>query len=124
MLALGIILIAIASVALVVALFGGSPDTVIYDLGPINVETSALAVFLFGAATVLVFVMGLELIRSGVRRENRRRKERKELNRLSKKLESRESERTRTTEPTTTHTTTDTATGTTTADPGTDTRTQ
>ncbi len=124
MLALGIILIAIASVALLVALFGGSPDTVIYDLGPINVETSALAVFLFGAATVLVFVMGLELIRSGVRRENRRRKERKELNRLSKKLESRESERTRTTEPTTTHTTTDTATGTTTADPGTDTRTQ
>jgi uncharacterized membrane protein len=120
MLALGIILIAIASVALLVALFGGSPDTVIYDLGPINVETSALAVFLFGAATVLVFVMGLEMIRSGVRRENRRRKERKELNRLSKKLETRESEQTSTTGATTT----DTATGTTTADPGTDTRTQ
>lgn len=121
MLALGIILIAIASVALLVALFGGSPDTVIYDLGPINVETSALAVFLFGAATVLVFVMGLEMIRSGVRRGNRRRKERKELNRLSKKLETRESERTRTTGAT--DTTTDTTTGSTTADPGTDTRT-
>lgn len=118
MLALGIILIIVASAALLVALFGGSPDTVIYDLGPINLETSALAVFLFGAATVLVFVMGLELIRSGVRRANRRRKERKELDRLSKKLESGRTGSARTTGTTSTDTTA------TTTDPGTDTRTQ
>jgi uncharacterized membrane protein len=34
-------------------------------------------------ASVLLFVMGLELARSGVRRANRRRKEQKEYQRLS-----------------------------------------
>ncbi|MDQ3616341.1 MAG: hypothetical protein M3393_06915 [Actinomycetota bacterium] len=87
MLALGLVLVVISVAALVAALAGGSNDPVTFDLGLFAVETKALGVFLLGAATVLLFVMGLELIRSGVRLTNRRRKEHKELNRLSAQKE-------------------------------------
>ncbi len=83
MLVLGLILILVAAAALIAALVGGSSDSATFDLGIIDVETTSLGVFLIGAATVLLFVMGLELARSGVRRANRRRKEQKQYQKLS-----------------------------------------
>ena len=83
MLALGLVLVVISSVTLVAALAGGSNDPATFDLGIFNVETNTLGVFLLGAATVLLFVTGLELLRSGVRRTNRQRKDKKELQRAN-----------------------------------------
>ncbi|HSE72701.1 MAG TPA: hypothetical protein VLA97_18180 [Nocardioidaceae bacterium] len=107
MLVLGIILVLVASLALIAALTGGSTQEVVFSLGIIEVTTTPMIVFLIGAATVLVFVMGLELIRSGLRRASKRRRERKELNRLSQQLEARETEKATGTGDTTTATTTD-----------------
>lgn len=82
MLVLGLILILISAAALVTAVIGGNGPATL-DLGVF--ETNAMGVFLIGAATVLLFVMGLELTRSGTRRANRQRKDRKELHRLSER---------------------------------------
>ena len=109
MLVLGLILVLVATGALVAALVGGSNDPAQFDLGLFDVQTNTLGVFLIGAATVLLLVLGLELIRAGLRRASRRRQERKQL----KRLEAREAE-TRHVEPapTATHpTATTTGTG-------------
>jgi hypothetical protein len=98
MLALGVLLVAIAAVALLAALVGGSNEAADFDLGLFTWDTTTMGVFLLGCATVLVFVMGLELIRSGARRAHARRKEHKELTRLSQRLQEREQQR-RTSDP-------------------------
>jgi membrane protein implicated in regulation of membrane protease activity len=90
MLALGVILILVAAGAVLAAVAGASDQTSTFDLGVFSVEMNTLGVFLSGAATVLLLVVGLELVRAGVRRANRRRKERKELNRLTEQLGERE----------------------------------
>jgi hypothetical protein len=87
MLVLGIILVILAAGALLAALFGGRDDAADLDLGVLSIETTTMGVFLIGAATLLIFVIGLELIRSGTRRANRHRKERKQLSRRSDKRE-------------------------------------
>lgn len=71
----GVLLILVAVLLLVAVLFGGSGQEVTLDLGLFDVTTSTLGVFLIGAATVLVFVSGLELLRSGLRRTIRKRRE-------------------------------------------------
>lgn len=116
MLVLGLILVLVATGALVAALVGGSNDPAQFDLGLFDVQTNTLGVFLIGAATVLLLVLGLELIRAGLRRASRRRQERKQL----KRLEAREAE-TRHVEPapTATHPTAATTTTTTEAPAGT-----
>ncbi len=93
MLALGFVLVVISTVFLVAALAGGSDDPAGFDLGIFDVETDTRGVFLLGAATVLLFVMGLELIRSGVRRTNRVRKDKKQLNRLTQERETHDPDR-------------------------------
>lgn len=93
MLVLGLVLVVIAAVALVAAFAGGSNDPATFDLGIFDVETNTLGVFLLGAATVLLLVIGLGLIRSGVRRSNRRRKDKKQLSLRADKLETLEADR-------------------------------
>lgn len=90
MLALGIILVLLAVGAFLAALVGGSDERAFFDLGVFSVETNTLGVFLIGAATVLLLVVGLELVRVGARRANRHRREKKELGRLQGELASRE----------------------------------
>ncbi len=82
MLALGIVLIVVAAFLVIAAVVGGSNDQATFDLGLFDVETNTLGVFLLGAATVLLLVVGFELTRTGARRTNRRRKEHRELSRL------------------------------------------
>src|SRR5680860_238415 len=88
MLVLGLILVLLSVAVLVAALLGGPSDPVEFDLGVGTFGTTSMTVFLLGAATVLVFVIGLEMTRSGIRREHRRRKEKRELTRLSERYES------------------------------------
>jgi hypothetical protein len=90
MLVLGIILVLIAGGAIVAALLGGAGQPAVFDLGGLEVQTNTLGAFLFGAATVLLLVIGLGMMRAGAARARRRRQERKELKRL-KKLEGQES---------------------------------
>jgi uncharacterized integral membrane protein len=80
MLALGIILILLSAGALVVVLTSGANEQATLFSG--NVELPTSVVFLAGAATLLIFIMGLELLRSGIRRANRNRKDSRRLKRL------------------------------------------
>jgi hypothetical protein len=91
MLVLGIILILIAAGLLVAALLGGrsSGEPAGFDLGAVHVDTNTITLFLAGAVTVVILVVGLGLVQAGLRRARRRRQERKELNRL-KKVEAQE----------------------------------
>ena len=106
MLALGIILILVSAGSLVAVLANGTGDeAVIFG----NVTMPTLVVFLAGAAALLVFIMGLELVRSGIRRAHSNRKTKKKL----RKFEQREGQRAEgdatpaaTTAPTTAGTTT------------------
>jgi hypothetical protein len=91
MLVLGLILILIAAGVLVAMLVSGStgPQATMFDG---HLHASALVFFLIGAATLLVFIMGLELVRSGLRRANRNRKNSKRLRRLERREAARRQE--------------------------------
>lgn len=84
MLVLGLLLVLLAGVAIVAALFGGPGQPSTFDLGSFQLETTALGTFLLGAATVLVLAVGIGLIRVGAGRARRHRQERRELSRLKK----------------------------------------
>lgn len=90
MFVLGIILLLVAVGVLVAVLSGGSNQPATFDLGLVAIQTNTLGVFLLGAATVLLLVVGLMLLVAGIRRGRRRRQERKKLNRLTEQLETRE----------------------------------
>jgi membrane protein implicated in regulation of membrane protease activity len=92
MLALGIILVLLAAAAVIAALFGGAGQSATFDLSVIEIHTNTLGVFMIGAFTVIVLVLGLALIAAGMRRVRRRRQDKKQLNRLSKKLEAQETQ--------------------------------
>ncbi len=83
MLVLGLILILLSAGALVAVLGSGTNDQA--ALYGSTVEMPTLVVFLLGAATLLVFIMGLELVRSGAKRANRNRKNNKKLRKLEKR---------------------------------------
>ncbi len=90
MLALGLVLLVLAAIAVTAALLGGSNDRATFDLGIFDVETNTLGVFLVGVTTALLLVVGLELVRSGIRRSNRRRREHRELSTLAEETGARE----------------------------------
>jgi hypothetical protein len=84
MLVLGLILVLIAAGALVSMLFAGSTAAHVTVFTE-HLHASALVFFLAGAATLLLFIMGLELMRAGLRRANRNRKNNKRLRRLERR---------------------------------------
>ncbi len=90
MFALGIILILLAVGAFLAAVVGASNDMSTFELGAFNVEMNTLGVFFAGAATVLLLMLGLALVRAGVAGANRRRREKKELRRKARELDARE----------------------------------
>jgi hypothetical protein len=83
MLILGLLLIVLAVGATLVAVLGAPTARVEFELGGLSLSMGPLWVFFAGAATVLLLVLGLELIRAGARRARRRRRDKKELHRLS-----------------------------------------
>lgn len=98
MLALGVILIVLAALVAAFVVFG-APDAATcsaeeacstFELGGIQVTMEPLWVFLTGAATVLLLVLGLEMMRAAARRARRRRHEKKDRERRVERLESHE----------------------------------
>lgn len=90
MIVLGVVLIVVAAIVVLAAVFGGSNAPASLDLGVVSVDTTALGVFLLGAATLLVLVAGLELVRTGARRGYARRKELRHARKAAKKNDQRE----------------------------------
>jgi hypothetical protein len=122
MFVLGIILILLAVGAFLAAVVGASNDMSTFELGAFNVEMNTLGVFFAGAATVLLLMLGLALVKAGVAGANRRRREKKELRRKARELDARENAATTPTHGTTHEagpgTTTATRTDTRPTDPG------
>jgi hypothetical protein len=87
MFVLGLILILLSAGALVAVLASGTDDQAAMYGGSLNLPT--LVVFLAGAAALLLFIMGLELVRSGLKRATQNRKNTRRL----RKLEKREAQR-------------------------------
>ncbi|MBA2464787.1 MAG: hypothetical protein H0V42_07420 [Nocardioidaceae bacterium] len=87
MLVFGLILIVLAVAVFVAVVLAGSDDPALrFDVGFLDASISTLAVFVIGAVTMLLLVLGLIFMRAGTRRANQRRKDSKELSRLNKKL--------------------------------------
>ena len=82
MFVLGIILIVLSAGGLVAVLASGTDDRSALYGGDVTMPT--LVVFLAGAAALLLFIMGLELVRSGLKRANQNRKNKRRLRKLEK----------------------------------------
>lgn len=83
MVILGFLLLALATLVVIGALFTiDGADVELY-----GIEMAPLALFFVGAATVAVIGLGAMLISSGTRRGLRHRRERKRLTELSDKLD-------------------------------------
>ena len=85
MFVLGLILILLSAGALVAVLASGTNDTAALYGGSVTMPT--LVVFLLGAGALLVFVIGLELVRSGVKRANQNRRDKRRLRKLERREE-------------------------------------
>ena len=81
MIVLGLILIVFAVAAGALLFVGTQPLTEPVDLEAVGVTASVLPLVLLiaGAAVMLLFLLGLAMIRGSVRRKTRRRRETKEL---------------------------------------------
>ena len=88
MFVLGLILILLSAGALVAVLASGTDDQAAMYGGSIELPT--LVLFLAGAAALLLFIMGLELVRSGVKRANQNRLNKKRLRKLEKREDARQ----------------------------------
>lgn len=87
MIVLGLVLVVIAVVVVLAAVFGGNSAQTTLDLGVVDIDITALGVFLVGGATLLVFAAGLALIRVGTRRGLARRKELRDARRQVRQQE-------------------------------------
>ena len=90
MIVLGALLVLLAVLVILAATRATDPATL--DLGVLSVDTTALGIFLAGAVTVLVLVLGLWLVASGLRRARQKRAEVKALRRQAQESNQRSEE--------------------------------
>ena len=83
MLVLGLVLILLAAGSFVAVLASGTDDKAALYGG--SVEMPTLVIFLAGALALLVIVLGVELVRSGIRRANQNRQTKKRLRTLERR---------------------------------------
>jgi uncharacterized membrane protein len=81
-----LIVLIIAVLLVIAALFGGNDQTVI-DMGAFDLKGSASLVFFAGMATLLLIVLSLGMFRIAARRASARRADRKRVSELSTKLD-------------------------------------
>ena len=86
MIVAAVIVLLIAALLVIAALFGGSESATLV-VGSFNLEGTTSIMFFLGMATLLLIVLGLGMLRSGVRRARAHRAERRELGELSTKLD-------------------------------------
>lgn len=93
MIIIGIVLLIIALTTLGIVIYGGTDaDTVRLEAFGQILETSPLALFLAGAAALLLALLGLLAIRAGARRAARRRAEITRLRRVEAEAQARQAE--------------------------------
>lgn len=81
-----LIVLVIAVLLLLAGIFGGDGKAVL-DLGLLRIDANSTAVFFAGMVCLLLFVLGLGMIRSAGRRASSRRKDRKKVSQLSQQLD-------------------------------------
>jgi hypothetical protein len=81
-----LIVLIVAVLLVIAALFGGNDPTVI-DMGAFDLNGPASLVFFAGMGTLLLFALSLGMFRSGAKRAAARRADRKKVSELSTKLE-------------------------------------
>ena len=81
-----LIVLILAVLLVIAALFGGNDQTTI-DLGAFNLVANATVVFFLGMGTLLLIVMSLGMFRSAAKRSSARRADRKKVSELSSKLD-------------------------------------
>ncbi len=86
MIVAALIVLIIAVLLVIAAVFGGTQTTSI-DAGAITFDMPASIVFFLGMGTLLLFVMSLGMFRSAAKRASARRADRKKVSELSNKLD-------------------------------------
>ena len=86
MIVAALIVLLVAVLLVIAALFGGSDSTFI-DMGGFNLEGPASLVFFAGMGTLLLFFLSLGMFRSGAKRAAARRADKKRVSELSNKLD-------------------------------------
>ena len=81
-----LIVLIVAVLLVIAALFGGSDSTSI-DMGAFEVEGPASLVFFADMGTLLLFVLSLGMFRAATKRSSARRADRKKVSELSEKLD-------------------------------------
>jgi ABC-type nickel/cobalt efflux system permease component RcnA len=89
---LGILMVTLAVLVILAAVTRAGNDEAVLNLGVIDVNTTALGIFLAGAVTLLILVLGLWLIASGLRHARQKRSEVKRLRREAEESNQRSSE--------------------------------
>jgi uncharacterized membrane protein len=88
MLVAGLVLVILAALLVVLGLFGGTGQTVTFDLGVLGTwNLGPATLFLLGVVATLLLFVGLLAIRIGARRARAHRRDRKKVDELSRKLD-------------------------------------
>ncbi|MBM0123815.1 hypothetical protein [Pimelobacter simplex] len=95
MLLLGLVLLVVGVIGLVLSFFGASIDYKHRSAEIMNWDVAPGTLVLWGAASMLLIVLGLWLMKAGAKQGWKRRKEQKRLTELSDKLDQVELERRR-----------------------------
>jgi len=88
MFVIGIVLVLLSAGALVAVLASGTDDQAAIYSGSIHLPT--LVVFLAGAGALLLFITGLDLVRAGLKRAGRNRRNNRRLRKLEKREDARQ----------------------------------
>lgn len=88
MIVLGFILLVVCAVVIAAAVYGGQADARL-DVGIFAFNVDLSAIFFTGVATALVGVIGLGLMKRGLRVSRERRKELKQLEKMRGELDRR-----------------------------------
>lgn len=86
MLVAALIVLILATLLLLAALFGGNSNAYL-DLGLFDIDATSSVVFFLGMVTLLLFVIGIGMLRLGMKRASAHRKDRKKVSELSQKLD-------------------------------------
>lgn len=85
------LIILLACVLLVIAMIYGGGDSARVDLGAFDLDATSAVVFFLGMATLLLVVLGLGLVKGGLRRSKQHRQDRRkaaELDRVKRDQQS------------------------------------